>query len=327
MISRSKYPIPRVLNLFLALLSMSACVACLAWANRTVGTYWVLAPMVGFGLFGNMVFSLLHEATHSSFSPYRRENWFFGNLLAGFFPTGFSFQKRCHLNHHRNNRTEFELFETYSENDSRWARTIVLYAVLTGVYWTFPPIGSLWFMIHPWSMIGSKFSELKPKEYMGRTGAASMLRGFEKVSITEIRRMRFEILYTLLFQVALFWGLGLSFTAWILCYVTFAWLWSSLQYADHAYSARDIRNGAWNLQVTPLIKFFFLNYHDHLAHHQYPHISWAHLPKLVDANTPRVSFWNIYLRMWKGPIKAERGVELVLDSELEEMIERENFTA
>ncbi len=37
--------------------------------------------------------------------------------------------------------------------------------------------------------------------------------------------------------------------------------------ADHAFSPRDVVNGAWNLRVLPWTRALALNYHHHKAHH------------------------------------------------------------
>ncbi|MFZ4713380.1 MAG: fatty acid desaturase family protein [Bacteriovoracaceae bacterium] len=318
--------IPSNLNLIVAIASMSFCAFFLWLASHSQS--WILmgVSMIGFGFVGNTVFSLLHEAVHSNFHHKRSVNYFFGNLFSSFFPTGFSFQRRCHLNHHKNNRTDFELFETYHEGDNKILRSFVLYSVLSGLYWLSPLVGSLWLLIHPSSLIGSGFTG-KNNFKLGRMGGASMLRNFENITKGTITRMRLEIVFMFLFQASLFYILDLSFKGWILCYGSFAVLWSSLQYTDHAYSVRDIRHGAWNLKVNPITKAFFLNYHDHLAHHENPHVSWIHLPKFVDHSKPRPSFWSIYLRMWKGIEKIERSAAPVLDPELEKLIEQENFKA
>ena len=31
--------------------------------------------------------------------------------------------------------------------------------------------------------------------------------------------------------------------------------WSALQYADHAWSPLDVRDGAWDLRINPLVRF------------------------------------------------------------------------
>lgn len=317
--------IPSWINIFIALASLTACSFCLFQSSHTNSWPVIILCMLGFGYFGNTIFSLLHEAVHANFHHNRKVNYLFGNIFASVFPTGFSFQKRCHLNHHRNNRTEYELFETYHQEDIKFLRTATLYIVLTGVYWIIPFIGSIWFLLAPKSISNS---EISGKNYkLGRIGSASMLRNFQNLSPKIILQMRLEIISMLIFQIAVFLILDLNFKGWFLCYASFALLWSSLQYSDHAYSTHDIRNGAWNLKVNPVTKIFFLNYHDHLAHHQYPHVPWIHLPKFVEPGLERPTFWSIYLRMWKGPIKIDRIHKLLLDPELEKLIDKENFTA
>ena len=96
-------------------------------------------------------------------------------------------------------------------------------------------------------------------------------------------------------------ALDLNLLGWGLCYAAFALNWSSLQYADHAWSGRDVHDGAWNLRVSRVVQALFLNYHHHKAHHQHPTVPWLHLPRYVDMTEERPSFLAIYLRMWRGP--------------------------
>jgi fatty acid desaturase len=131
-----------------------------------------------------------------------------------------------------------------------------------------------------------------------QTGADAMLSGLDKVAT---RRMRLEILLTILLQCVAFWSLHLSVMGWLLCYVFFAVNWSSLQYADHAWSERDVHNGAWNLKVNRVVQYVFLNYHHHRAHHQNPNTPWLHLAKYVDWSEKRHSYIDIYMKMWRGP--------------------------
>jgi len=131
-----------------------------------------------------------------------------------------------------------------------------------------------------------------------QTSAAAMLTGLNEAPS---RRIRLEVLLTLAIQVGGFVFLGWTFAGWAACYGAFAINWSSLQYADHAWSGRDVSSGAWNLRVNPLVRALFLNYHHHRAHHQRPHVPWLHLPKYVDQDEPRPSFLSVYLKMWRGP--------------------------
>jgi len=102
-------------------------------------------------------------------------------------------------------------------------------------------------------------------------------------------------------QVAAFTLLDLSLWGWLACYAAFGLHWSSLQYADHAFSPLDRRDGAWNLRVNPITRALFLNYHYHLAHHQHPRTPWLYLGRLVDPTLLQPSFLGIWLRMWRGP--------------------------
>ena len=114
-------------------------------------------------------------------------------------------------------------------------------------------------------------------------------------------KIRLEIVFTIIFQISLFHVLDISILGWLTCYIAFAINWCALQYTDHAWSKRDIKNGAWNLKINKTIQYVFLNYHLHLAHHQNPKVSWLHLPNFVDFSLNRPSFWKIYLSLWKGP--------------------------
>lgn len=325
MYNNKNISIPANLNIFLAVGSIALLMFLLYTCAHTDNWWLKIACVILFAYTGNTTFSLLHEAVHSNFHYNRKINYIFGNITAAMFPTAYSFQKRCHLNHHRNNRTQYELFEMYDDRDNKLVKNITLYGVLTGVYWAVPFIGSIWLLVNPNSLLSSRFSG-KDNYEVGRMGGASMLRSFENLSNREITRMRVEVLFTLAVQFGLFFLLGLDLTTYFMCYFAFGFTWSALQYADHAYSVRDIRNGAWNLKVHPITKAFFLNYHDHLAHHQHPNVPWIHLPKFVDPNVEKPAFLAIYLRMWKGLVKLDQNEPAPIDAELDNLIERENFT-
>ena len=110
-----------------------------------------------------------------------------------------------------------------------------------------------------------------------------------------------EILLTAAIQLALFLSLDLNWAGWLACYWSFALVWCAVQYATHAWTPRDIRNGAWNLSVGPLTRAVFLNYHYHLAHHQHPAAPWTALPGLIDQTRPRPGWARIYWSLWLGP--------------------------
>ena len=95
----------------------------------------------------------------------------------------------------------------------------------------------------------------------------------------------------------LWWELALDWIGWLACYWAFGLNWSSLQYTDHAWSPRDVHEGAWNLRFWPLTQAMFLNYNLHLVHHRRPQFPGSSAP-LRAAGDPNPSFWSIYLPLW-----------------------------
>jgi len=202
-----------------------------------------------------------------------------------------------HLAHHARNRSAAEQFDYVHPGDSVFLKYAQWYSILTGLYWLFVPIGGLVYFFVPRTFQLRLLRSRESKVAM-QTGAASM---FASLGEVPSARIRLELLFSATIQVAMFTLLGLTWTGWLACYAAFALNWSSLQYADHAFSKLDVRDGAWNLRVNPVTRALFLNYHHHLAHHQHPQVPWIHLGRFVDIAEERPSFWSIYLQMWRGP--------------------------
>lgn len=288
-------PVPGTLNIALTAVSVSAAAGLLWFASRTESWGWRLAAAVAFSFVNNTIFSLLHESVHGIFHPRRGVNEGFGRFLAAFFPTGLTFQRICHLGHHRRNRTDAELFDYVLPGESRLLKAAQWYGILTGIYWLLPPLSCLAYLLFPWFFRPDAFKGWRAAR---QTSAEAMLSGFEGAPE---RKIRLEILFSFAVQALMIWALDLTLTGWLTCYAAFALNWSGLQYADHAWSERDVHDGAWNLKVNRIVQYLFLNYHHHRAHHQHPHVPWLHLPRYVDFSAERPSFFRIYLRMWRGP--------------------------
>ena len=311
----SNHPIPARLNLALSVLSMGGCVGLLYWASHAL-VLWHRALAVGlFAFLANTVFALLHEAVHRILHPVPWINEMVGVPLAAMFPTSLAFQRACHLGHHRRNRTDSELFDQYRPADSRILKSIQFYGIFTGFYWPIVPIGCALTALFPW--VPRRMARLK-EETQEQTGTVAMLGGIARTSMI---RIQLEALFALALHGSLIWFGVVTFKVWLVCYLTFGWIWGSLQYADHAFSIRDIREGAWNLKVSTPIRWIFLNYHLHLNHHRHPEVPWIHLPKLVQEADPFPSFWKIYLRMWRGPQPAEPMASAFPDHALERILE------
>jgi fatty acid desaturase len=258
---------------------------------------------MAFSFVNNTIFSLLHESVHGIFHRNRHANEWGGRIGAAFFPTALTFQRIFHLRHHRNNRTEVEQFDYLRPTDNRVMKYAQWYAILTGLYWLASPLGMLIYLLWP-GAFRVKWLRAEDSRLAQQTAADAMLEGFDHAPAG---RIRLEILFTLLVQAALVWLAQATWQGWLLCYAAFAVNWSSLQYADHAWSELDVREGAWNLRVNKLVQWIFLNYHHHKAHHQHPEVSWLHLSEHVDFTEPRPSFFKIWLSMWRGPRPLPKG--------------------
>ncbi len=286
--------IPGRLNVALAFLAAAAACA-LLWLVAHADHLTVrLLGAIAFSYVNNTIFSLLHESVHGVFHSSASLNALFGRWLAAFFPTSFTLQRFFHLGHHSRNRSAAERFDYIAPGENALLKNVQWYGILTGLYWLLPPLSCLVYFLMP-RVFSSRLFE---NETSHQSGADAMVDHIERLPSATVRT---EFLFAALWQATLSWALDLSWSAWALCYAAFAVNWSSLQYADHAWSPLDPLRGAWNLRVNAVVRWLFLNYHHHRAHHENPKVPWIHLPGLVDRAEPRPSFLRIYLSMWRGP--------------------------
>ncbi|MBI4867131.1 MAG: fatty acid desaturase [Candidatus Wallbacteria bacterium] len=292
--------IPAALNIAIALGASSVACACLWFASHA--SHWLaiaLAALV-FSFFNNTIFSLLHECVHGQFHPDRRVNHAAGVLFAAFFPTAFTIQRVSHFGHHRRNRTDLELYDYYLPHQSRWLKTYWIYCLLTGAYWSIIPVAAGVYFLCP-AVFRSRWFQNGPARWWG------FQEYVRDIAAEPLTRIWTETAFTLAFQIALWNLLDLRLTGWLACYWAFGLNWSSLQYTDHAWSPRDVREGAWNLRFWPITQVLFLNYNLHLVHHRQPDIPWIHLPSLLDEESVRPTFWSIYWSLWGGARPAPAG--------------------
>lgn len=292
--------IPVTFNMAIGAAAISAALGCLWVASRASHWTVLLAAAAGFAAANNTVFCLLHECVHFSFHPSRRINDRAGVLFAAFFPTSFTIQRVSHFGHHRRNRTDLELYDYYLPHQSRWLKTYWIYCLLTGFYWAIIPVAVTVYLVCPF-VFRSRFFQQGPARFWG----------FEEfvrdIAEQPVGRVWPEVLFSLLVQVSIWTLLGLGLVRGLACYWAFGIVWSSVQYVDHAWSPRDVYEGAWNLRVGPLFQAVFLNYNFHLAHHRRPDVPWIHLPRFVRPGDPAPSFASIYWPLWRGAAPAPPG--------------------
>ena len=306
------WPIPARLNIALALTSWSLA-AGLLWLGSHAEAWWQwLFACLGFALVNNTIFSLLHESVHGVFHANRSLNEAFGRISAAFFPTGFTIQRVSHLGHHRRNRTDLELYDYVTPGTPMWLAGFRLLCLLGGFYWLSVPLACVLYAL---GILQSRVFHEQVAEFYG------MRPMVEDICRAPPKRVMAEILFSAGIQMGLFIILDLNWLGWLSCYWSFALLWCSVQYATHAWSPRDIRNGAWNLQVSALTRALFLNYHYHLAHHQHPAAPWNALPELIDHSLPRPSWARIYWSLWLGPRRTSEPDPGKPSQELEQELE------
>jgi fatty acid desaturase len=282
-----------VLNWIVLVLAFVATWGCL-WVASHSPWWWALPAAVGFALFNNTLFALLHEAVHGTASPDPRRNEFLGQLTSVILPTSFTMQRVAHLGHHRRNRTDEELYDYYLPHQKRWLRNLWLYGGnLMGAYWCGIPLLGLFYLVAPWAWCSRLFvDKISPYLAFGPY--------VKEMARLPIRQVWPEVARAFAYQAALFFLLDQSLGGWALCHWFFALYWSAMQYVDHAWSARDVIEGAWNLKVPAPIRWIALNYHYHLAHHRHPDVPWVELPGYVHPEDYQPTFAAIYLSLWGG---------------------------
>lgn len=287
-----RYPIPNRLNITLFLVCAIAHVLLLWQGSHTTTWHGLLLCCFLFAVAFIPVYSLLHEAEHGVLHSNAKWNYALGFYLSLLFLVPFSFFRKCHLNHHKHNRTDYEMWDLYYEHQKKWLKHGYLYLVMVGMEWVIMVVGTLLFCIHPSVVFSRVFSW--NKEIRG------LIMGSDADRV--LRNIRLESYVVIISQVVLFLVLDLHLKQFSLMYLTHAFVWSSQNYVNHAFSPRDIINGAHNHKLSPFLKYVYLNFNLHLAHHQNPRIPWIHLGKFVKEDQKRISFLKNYIRLWKGPV-------------------------
>src|SRR5205807_1003894 len=131
--TKNKFAIPGTLNLIVAIICSFACLFLLALASRQHNWLAISAIAIAFAMMMTPVYTLIHEAEHNILHSDRHINNFLGKWLSCLFMAPFSFIKHCHLKHHKNNRTDMEMWDLYYEHHDKRDRLRRLYIVmLTG---------------------------------------------------------------------------------------------------------------------------------------------------------------------------------------------------
>lgn len=276
----------------------------LLWAaSHSEGIVFLLAA-VAFAFLGLSNYALIHEACHYNLNSERRKNDQLGTLVSWLFPVSFTFMETTHQVHHRNNRTDGEMFDYYYPDDNLLIKYGQWYSILIGIYPPIIPLGSLLmaflpgvFKLQPWQT--------------AKSSSIIFNRGLFNARV--IARIRVEVLLGICFWAAVWLALDLDPVSTGILYAAFWFNWSTRQYVTHAFSPRDVVNGAWNLQVSRLMGWIFLNGQWDLVHHNHPNVRWQKLAELGKTSRRPIPYWNQYLKLWAGPRPNTEPAPVMLD--------------
>lgn len=286
---------PERLNWLILAASAVATASCL-WIVSHSPPWLALAGAVAFAFVNNTPFSVMHEAVHGVGGATPSRNYALGVIAGWMFPTSFSLQRVAHLGHHARNRTDRDLYDYYLPGESRWVRNVWLYGGnLLGLYWFCIPLSNAVYLLATPLYRSRVFVE----RIAPAIGFGHYVRDLVELPSGKVR---LEIALAFAYQAFLWWACDLSWQGWLLTHWLFALHWSSLQYVDHAWSPRDVVNGAWDLRVSAAARWLALNYHYHLAHHRHPGAPWTSLPALA-VREGQPTFWQVYWSLWRHGVQ------------------------
>ncbi len=283
-------PVPERLNLCLVLGVFITALALLWLGSHVKGSFVIFAVGIAYSYLLLTNYALLHEASHGNLQTGARRNYLLGLMAGALFPMPFTLMRSTHQGHHDFNRTDVEMFDLYYPDDNRVIKYIRWYGILCGFFWPLVPLGAVIFSVSPAVMRDRLFGRFKPRGYL--------LNGIKDVAVWAVR---LETLLIIAFFAALFWLLHLRWQNTLVLYACFAFNWSTRQYIGHAFTKRDVIEGAWNLRHNRLMSALLLHGEYDLNHHRHPEISWYYLPQLSPPDTKQPKYIKQYWRQWLGP--------------------------
>ena len=295
-----RHPIPGSLNLSIAALQVMSSLAIFYFTSLADAWWQILGFACLFGLLGNSIYSIVHEAEHGILHPVKWINDAVGVCMALLFPAPFHLIRQGHIGHHRRNRSDDESFDLYFEGDRPWLKCLILYGILTGFYWMLVASSNAVVMVYP-SILSRRFFEFD------RPSVAFM----DSLNPRYLRLIQIEGLMACVLHVAIVWFLSIPVWNYFWVYFGFGFSWSAMQYVHHFGTERHVLRGTRNLWLFAPIDLLWLNHNWHLAHHEQPTVPWIYLPRLsaeLDQTDREFLIWR-YLWMWQGPRKTDERVE------------------
>jgi fatty acid desaturase len=295
----TRFPIPKKLNLLMIACQLVAMFSLFYGASLASSWWHLLLLAFGFGIVGNAVYSVIHEAEHRILHPNPKVNDFLGAAMALFFPAPYHLLRQGHIAHHRYNRSDNEAFDLYFDGDRPIVKWLKLYGIITGVYWLTVILSNVVVLVFPFL--------LKRRYYeFDRPLAAFM----DFLNPRYWWMIKIEAILAIVLHALIVWRLEIPPLHYAVVYFGFGFSWSAMQYVHHFGAERHVVRGTRNLWLFAPIDLVWLNHNWHLTHHQHPTVSWIYLPEIAQQEDPHREFlpWH-YLRMWRGPRYTDEHVE------------------
>jgi fatty acid desaturase len=284
----TRIKLPGRLNLLIVALTQFLAFT-LLWLGSRLDLVWSIPIGIVFSFVLLTNYALMHESVHHVLHKSSKLNYIFGVLTHSLFPKSYTMFEIAHRMHHRGNRTDHELFDYYYPNDDTIKKNIQWYGILTGIYYPLVPLGNLLMAIAP-SIFQTRpfkqsaFSSILFEEFKGRT----------------ITKIRLEVLFTIMLWVVMWQLLSLQWQSVLVLYACFGFNWATRQYVTHAWTPRNVIEGATNLEVSRIHGWILLNGQWDHAHHKFPYLPWSELSNPQYHMVEQKGYFKQWLSLWKG---------------------------
>lgn len=287
---RPDTPIKEGTNLLLVVTVVGLSVSLLWLASFLSQWYWTLGLGVVFSYLMLTNYALMHEAIHLNLQENQGRNYIFGVISSCMFPVSFTMVQITHQGHHYRNRTDAEIFDQYYPGRlSKFLKFGQWYGTLLGFFYFLVVLTSF--------LIGLIPGITRSRIFIGEVGNGNLA----DVTKEDLKKIRLEMAVLICGWAAIFYFLQLNWLIVLLMFGMAGINWSTRQYIGHAYSPREIIDGAWNLRHNPIMSRILLHGEWDLTHHKYPDVPWSYLPTMPIDGRDRPGYVGLYFRMWAGP--------------------------
>ena len=149
LVALKKYPIPNMLNLAISLTQITLALLLLIMSSKVENTYLYFALGLLFAYVMQVGFFLMHEAGHHVLHQSRFINDALGKVISALFPSTFILYKMGHKAHHRNNRSDSELYDYIRPSENPFLKILLHYLLFFGLQWVGHWLMSLFILLSP----------------------------------------------------------------------------------------------------------------------------------------------------------------------------------